>query len=280
VALRIVPRLLLALGLATASCRPAPTGRFDHAQLHSAAEGRAMRYGVLLPPGWDGVSPLPIVVLLHGAGDDETSADREAVVSALDEAVRRGDVPPFILVTPDGDFGFWMNWYDGSHRYRDLVLEEVVPAVRATYPTVEGRAGLHLMGVSMGGGGGLQMWLHDPTRFASATIISAPILDEEETRRFLRRFMPKRAMQRVFGPPGSGVGVDPYVALRSPEALGGSVLIFGAAERDRGGILASNRRFHAHLEAHGVPHHFAVFPGRHDWSAWAPMFAQSLQRAL
>src|SRR5690606_24215274 len=129
--------------------------------LASEVEGRKLAYGVYLPPRsrWDGEERLPLVVLLHGARDDETSADRRRVVEALDEAIEEGTLPPFVMVTPRGELGFWVNWEDGSHRYRDWVLDEVVPDARARYPL---RAeSLHLVGVSMGGGGGLQMWLRE-----------------------------------------------------------------------------------------------------------------------
>ena len=164
----------------------------------------------------------------------------------------------------------------GATDTRTGVLDEVIPQVRAKYPTVEGPQGLHLMGVSMGGGGGMQMWLSDPSRFASATIISAPILNEQDTRKFLRRFMPKRGMEAVFGPEGSGQGVDPYGKLASVEGLQGSRLTFGAATSDIGNILGSNERFHDHLRDRNVPHRFVTFTGRHGWKWWAPMFTYSL----
>lgn len=100
-------------------CAHTPTGRFQYEEIASQSEGRPMRYGVLLPSGWNGKTPLPIVLLLHGAGDDETGADRAGVVEALDGAIADGTLPPFIMVTPNGDRGFWVNWYDGTHRYRD-----------------------------------------------------------------------------------------------------------------------------------------------------------------
>ncbi len=271
-------RLSLAVTLLAStlvSCGHKPIDRLEYKSVQSTSEGREMRYGVYLPRGWDRQTPLPLVVFLHGAGDDETAADRQVVIDALDQGVAAGSIPPFVMVTPNGDRGFWMNWYDGSHNYKDWVLDEVVPQVRAAYPTIEGPAGLHLMGISMGGGGGIQMWLSDPSRFASATIISAPILNEQDIRKFLGRFMPKKGMDRVFGPEGSGRGVDPF-SVTDPAALQGSQLTFGAGTSDLGGILRSNERFHEHLDAAQVPHRFVTFTGAHNWKWWAPMFAYSL----
>ncbi|MCA9708717.1 MAG: hypothetical protein KDK70_22905, partial [Myxococcales bacterium] len=145
---------------------------------------------------------------------------------------------------------------------------------------VEGSAGLHLMGVSMGGGGGMQLWLSDPDRFASATVLSAPILDEADTWDFLRRFVPRRALERVFGTPGSSTGTDPYVALSTPDGLQGTRLLFGAATRDLGRILDSNATFHEHLRTHDVPHRFVAFEGGHGWEAWSKVFPFALCHQL
>jgi enterochelin esterase-like enzyme len=247
-------------------------GRFKYASLASQREGGTRNYSVFLPHGWDEKTPLPLVLLLHGAGDDPSSPDRINVVAPLDAAIERKEIPPFIMVAPEGDRGFWVNWHDGSHHYRDWVLDEVLPAVSARYPIVPGPTGLHLLGVSMGAGGGMQMWLEKPELFASAALLSGPILDHKNTRAFLRHFLPEAVIERAFGPPGAASGRDPYVALQSAEDLHGSRLLFGAAERDREPILESNRQFDAALNARNVPHTFFTFPGRHGWRAWGTAF--------
>jgi len=269
--------LLAACGTtATVGCTHVPGGRLDYVEVQSRSEGQPMRYGVYEPPGWDRRTPLPLVVLLHGAGDDETAADRKAVTERLDRAIAEGRLPPFLMVAPDGDRGLWMDWYDGSHRFKSWVLDEVVPAVRKSHPVLDGPAGLHLVGVSMGGGGGIQMWLAEPARFGSATIISAPILDEAGTRAFLAPYMEPEIMARVFGPPASGHGVDPYAKLSSSAGLEGSRLVFGAAKRDLGAIVDANVAFHDHLAKAGVPHRYVLFSGFHRWTSWAPMLEYSL----
>lgn len=266
--------LLLAM-LASAGCR-APHGRLTYVELHSEAEQRDLRYGVFTPTGWDRDTPLPLVVLLHGRGDDETSADRQVVMDGLEEAIASGRVPPFVMVTPRGERGFWANWYDGTYHWKDWVLEEVVPHVYASYPLIEPAEGMHLVGVSMGGGGGMQMWLSDPRRFASASLLSAPMLDEADSRAMLRRFASPRIVDRVFGPPGAGGGHDPYAVLRTPADLGGSRLLFGAAQGDIPVMLASNRQLHAHLQRLQVPHDYLEFPGKHGWNAWSTAIPYAL----
>lgn len=263
------------LCLLLAACQR-PLGRFEYVTLQSQSEHTALRYGVYLPRGWDRRTPLPLVVLLHGAGDDASSADRRQVVEALDAAQAHGWLRPFVMVAPDGRVGFWSNWYDGSHHFRDWVVREVIPDAYRRFALLPAPEGLHLLGVSMGAGGGLQLWLQTPGTFASASLLSAPILDEAGTRAFLRRFAPDALIQRVFGPPGRATGVDPYAALKRAQDLHGTRLLFGAALSDKAGILAANRAFHTTLVQRQVPHTLVTFPGRHGWRAWAEVFPHVL----
>jgi S-formylglutathione hydrolase FrmB len=132
----------------------------------------------------------------------------------------------------------------------------------------------------MGAGGGMQMWLEKPELFASAALLSGPILDQAGTRAFLARFVSDQLVERVFGPAHDARGRDPYVALKSAEDLHGSRLLFGAATRDRGPILASNRQFSAALTERAVPHTFFTFPGKHGWRAWGTVFPYVLCKQL
>ena len=159
------------------------------------------------------------------------------------------------------------------------VLDDVIPAVRKSHPVIDGPGGLHILGVSMGGGGALQIWLAKPAQFGSATIISAPIFNEPEIRAFLRKYMPPDVMERAFGPPGSGHGVDPY-SLHSRADLQGARLVFGAAERDLDAMVESNAAFDARLTEAAVPHRYVRFAGHHRWTAWAPMIEYSLCHQL
>lgn len=257
-----------------------PLGRFEYITLRSASEHATLRYGAYVPRGWDRTTPLPLVVLLHGAGDDASSADRTEVVEQLDAAIASGQLPPFVMVTPEGQLGFWSNWHDGSHHYRDWVVREVIPDAYRRFSLLPAPQGLHLLGVSMGAGGGLQLWLHTPNTFASASLLSAPILDERGTRAFLQRFTSREAIDRVFGPPGDSSGIDPYAVLRSDADLHGTRLLFGAASDDKPGILSSNQAFHAALRQRHVSHTLVTFPGTHGWRAWAAAFPYVLCRQI
>jgi enterochelin esterase-like enzyme len=243
-----------------------------------------MSYGVYTPPNWDARTPLPLVVFLHGAGDDERVFDKRRVVpEILDEWIADRRLPPFIMAVPDGQRGFWTNWHDGSHRYEDWVMDDVIPQMYERYPIIEGRENLHLMGISMGGAGTLYIALHNRDQFASAAVWSAPIFDVDQTMDFLAGKVFRAApAERMFGPPDrKTVERDiAYGQLRSADDLAGMELLIGAGTRDIPGILPSTRKFQAHLEKNSIPHRYVVYRGGHHWKDWARVFPVALCKHL
>lgn len=269
---------LALLGLLS-GCASAPE-RVVYHSLDSEAERRAMPYAVYTPPGWDGATPLPLVVFLHGAGDDETVLEERAVVvRTFDEWIAAGRLDPFIMVAPNGEQGFWTNWHDGSHNYEDYVVDEIIPDMVARYPIAPGRENLHLMGISMGGAGTMYTTIHHIDRFASATVLSAPLFDVEQTMRFLSGKMLRGIpVERLFGPPDRAKveRSNPFVRLSAAEDLHGTQLLLGVGRSDLPGLLASNRALHEHLDAHDVPHHYLEYRGGHGWRSWSQIFPVAL----
>ena len=269
---------VLAAALSSA-CASAPEN-VSYGSLESQAEGRTMSYSVYTPPGWDGQTPLPLVVFLHGGGDDETVLEEKAQVArTFDEWIEAGDLDPFIMVAPDGEKGFWLNWHDGSHNYEDYVVHEIIPEMYANYPVLEGRENLHLMGISMGGAGTMYTTIHNIDRFASATVLSAPIFDVDMTMDFLDgKFMRGLPLERLFGQPDRDEVAEsnPFVQLQGAEDLQGTKLLVGVGRRDLPGLLKSNRKFHEHLEANAVPHHYIEYSGGHSWRSWSQLFPVAL----
>ncbi|WP_062318128.1 alpha/beta hydrolase [Demequina maris] len=60
--------------------------------------------GVYLPPGYDpdGAEPYPLLVLSHGAGDDEAAWwTQGGAAQLLDHAIADGTIPPVVAITTD-----------------------------------------------------------------------------------------------------------------------------------------------------------------------------------
>ena len=73
----------------------------------SAALAGPMRFSIYLPPAYHAPQEAhrhyPVVYLLHGVGDDERAWPAFGrVEETLDRMIAAGDLPPFIVVMPNG----------------------------------------------------------------------------------------------------------------------------------------------------------------------------------
>lgn len=102
----IVALALAILSLAGRTATGAGTGNSTH---KLAFDGRTRTYEVHLPPNYDGKTPLPVVLNLHGGGGNATVQRRQ---SQMDKTADRFG---FIVVYPEGTsaFGRLLTWNAG-----------------------------------------------------------------------------------------------------------------------------------------------------------------------
>ena len=255
--------------------------RLEHVPVRSAAMNDVwLDYAVYTPPDFRPDERLPLVLFLHGGGDEPANFEKYGVAQRLDQAITEGRAPRAVVVLPRGDNGFWINWWDGSRRYEDWILDELLPEVQRDYHTAPCPEGCHVMGVSMGGAGTLRFALRYPERFRTATVLSAPIFDTKRMLEFVDRrlyglMIPTR---RIFGPPRSPAQVapdDPFLAWQEPGDVELSLFI-GWAAGDRDGIKESNQALTQHLRDHGISHHAEEFEGEHKWTSWSPVIERAM----
>ena len=272
---------LSGLTLVAASCS-SMVRRLDYSSLESAALGRTMRYAVYTPPDFSADEQLPLVVFLHGRGDDETCFDRAGVGQTIDLALARDAAPRCVIVVPDGELGFWENWHDGSHRYRDWVMRDLLPEVRRRFHTSAAREHTHVMGISMGGHGTLRFARLEHDSFSSAAAISAPVMDAEHLLMFCNGFWVRLSIpvSRIWGPTDD-IDVlrrdNLFTLWQRPEDLRGVRVMTCHGTADFPDIVTGNRQFHDHLSERGVAHGYHVYYGRHKWVDWRPLFPEILQ---
>ncbi len=277
--------MLAFAALALAGCASFPR-RLEYARLHSdALRDVWAEYATYLPPDFAPGEHLPLVIFLHGGGDGPDCLDRHGIAARLDEGMRDGSIPRAVIVVPQGDLSFWANWYDGSRRYEDWVLDEVVPAVARRHETRACPEGCHLMGVSMGAEGALRMALHRPAMFASVTAISGPSLDTDRRIAFMNDPLINVLIptHHVFGPTAPRSRIerdDPFLRWRAPADLGATRLYLAWGSRDRDIVRDGSIALHRHLEERAIPHAHREFDGEHGWSSWAPVIDDALRVQL
>lgn len=275
--------VVLASALASA-CATAPK-RMRYAEVASPAMGRPMSYALYTPPGWTRGEALPMFVFLHGGGDAVDCLDKEGITAWLDAQMQAGKVPRATFAVPQGDQGFWANWADGTHRYQDWVVDELLPRAAEELGAPACPEGCHLIGISMGGNGALRLVLERPGHFASVTVLSGPTFDSRGMERMMGNFFLRTfgRLERIFGKVTDEARkrrADPFLQWQSAEDVGALKLFIAHGSDDRAGIGDTNLALHRHLDGMQVPHRYEVFPGGHTWEAWTPVFGEAIRYAV
>lgn len=255
-------------------------------KVKSATLGNEVEYSIYLPSDYETSSRrYPVLYLLHGYTDDETGWTQfgEAHLIA-DKVIMSGEAPPMIIVMPDAGVSWYVNSADGSVKYEDFFIKELIPYVDATYRTRSAKEFRAVAGLSMGGHGSLIMAMKHPDMFAAAAPLSAGVLTESEI-----VDMPDENWNRVFGPP---YGKD----LKGKERLSAHLQqnwILKIVENataddlkkvryyidcgDKDFLIKGNMALHAALIDKKVPHEFRVRDGEHDWTYWRTALPEVLK---
>jgi len=239
-----------------------PTGRIELFEYDSAVTHTRRQANVYLPPGYSPDRKYPVLYLLHGIGGDITEWLRAASPNVvLDNLIAEGKAVPMIVVLPNGRAlpddrpgpnVFAPDQVAGFARFEGDLLDNLVPAIQAKYPTMDDREHRALAGLSMGGGQTLNIGFGHLDTFAWLGAFScAP-----NTK-----------------PPAELVP-DP-VAARAKLRL----IYLSCGNKD--GLINFSQGVHRYLKEQGVPHVWNVDDHGHDGETWAGnlyYFAQAIFR--
>jgi S-formylglutathione hydrolase FrmB len=281
---------------------------------------------IYLPPGYDQEPErrYPVLYFLHGYGAlPPTIASLQAIRAAvprplrpllgglarripsletLDRLILSGELPPFLLVQPDGSLhrqhlhgargldgepswkGSFFSDSPRTGRYAQYVFADVVQQVDRSYRTIAAREGRALLGGSMGGYGALLGGILHPRRFAVVAALS-PVVSFQEllqlqlSRPYYRLLLgPAAAAARgredledlvetcdwVFGEDRrSWARADlGELAMSTPGALREVRLLLNCAEDDEYGLSGPFRRFAGALAGLGLPCELELYTAR------------------
>ena len=262
------------VALLLSACSSFKPEKLSYATMAVNNPNTTMDYGVYTPPGWTPDESLPLVLFLHGGGGNHTSFEKFKANEYFDSQITAGKIPRVILLSPNGKNGFWENWYDGTHNYRDWVLKDVMPKVQNDYNTLACPEHCHLAGISMGGFGVLRFAFFAKERFSSVSAISAPILNEEENKQakksiLIRLLFP---LGKIFGPDFSENYANQKIekVWINDKELQKIRLQLLVGDNDREQIIKANDRFHSLLAKNNIPHDYVIYEGGHKWQYWVP----------
>ena len=246
---------------------------------------RRLRATVLLPDGYDGRREFPVLFLLHGVGDAYDTWPKP----------NRGDIRntargfPGVVVMPEGDRGFFANWWNGGRRgdpgWERYYLDELIPLVERRFRIRPGRRWHAIAGLSMGGLGSTYLATQRPDYFGSAATFSGFVSHQRPEVevglslvggvRYADIFGPQQGFYatghnpskltdnlrhtRLYVTVGDGTP-EPGVASESGTIVAGG-LVEGALRPQSDELVAAARRS-------GVDTTYVPLRGVHDWPYW------------
>ncbi|WP_158609442.1 alpha/beta hydrolase [Kocuria soli] len=151
---------------------------------------------VTLPEDYDESRDYPVLYLLAGTAEGETPAkwvDKAAVEDAT------ADLDAIVVSVDDGSYGWYSDWTvpgDSARAWRSFHLEQVVPWVDSTFPTIDDPQSRAIAGASAGGFGAMTYAEQRPDLFGSAASFSGLLSFDAQADREL-------VMGEVYGLTGS-----------------------------------------------------------------------------
>lgn len=234
---------------------------------HAPSLDRDVRYVVDLPPSYAaGDRRYPVVYALHGLFEDASFWEGRGLAALLAEERQKGALKDFIVVAVDGDNSFFANSPVG--RWQDLVTQDLVAHVDATYRTVTLRGARGLWGVSMGGYAALRIALAEPDRFGAVATHSAMLLSRPPTAEAGADRYQLAAFHRVFGDPidpSRWAANDPLALAEKADAARLPALHLDCGAQDRYGLAAGHTELERRLKARGAALTLDLRPGDHGY---------------
>lgn len=247
---------------------------------------KEVRYTVYLPFDYTTSNRYyPVVYLLHGYTDDDAAWIQFGEANLiLDEAIEKREIPPMILVMPDGGVSWYINNYDGSMRYEDFFFQEFMPFVEAKYRIRTEKRYRGIAGLSMGGYGSLVYSLKHPNVFAACAAFSAAVYTEEEiVQHDSARW--QRIESILYGPHLEGkarltehlLSYNPLHIIQNtfPEILRTVRWYIDCGDDDF--LYRGNAALHVLLRNLNIPHEYRVRDGGHQWSYWRSGLVEGLK---
>ncbi|QGN32141.1 alpha/beta hydrolase family protein [Microlunatus sp. Gsoil 973] len=234
---------------------------------YSDALGLSTSMTVILPQqtrtqigmaGAVGSEPPPVLYLLHGLSDDDTTWLRrtsvERYVAPLGMAV----------IMPQVHRSFYHDQaYGGA--YWTFLSEELPELVGQFFRLSDRREDTFVAGLSMGGYGAMRWALTYPDRFAAAASFSGAVNITGIRTNRVRPDDP-RLSERIFGSDPVPESADLFHLLGTVDRDHSPSLYVSCGTEDR--LIEDNRSYVTAIEEAGLPLRTSFVPGEHEWGLW------------
>ncbi len=213
---------------------------------------------VVVTPDTYGKEKLPVIYLLHGAGDTYTGW-----VSKTKNIEILANTYNVIVVCPDGGRTSWYfdSPIDKNMQYETYVSKELVNAVDSKYNTIKDKSGRAITGLSMGGHGAFYLAFKHQDIWGAAGSMSGG-LD-------IRPFPNNWDIAKRLGSYAENKNVwEENTIVNMTHLLDGKSLklVFECGTHDF--FYPANKKLHEILLYRNIPHDYTERPGRHNWNYW------------
>ena len=256
--------------------------------MQSRILNQEVKFSVYLPENYfENEAHYPVVYLLHGLGDNESSwLEYGRIAQYADLSVSSGEAIPMIFIMPQGFRTYYVNDYQGSFLHQDMFVKELVPHIDSLFRTIPEKQSRATLGYSMGGFGAIMLHLKHPDVFGTLVPLSMSVRTDQQ-------YMTEEASGwdeqwgRLFGAPGL-TGADriteyyknnsPYhvlPALSKNELNNLSIYMVNGDEEQT--LCRSNEELHILMHRLGIPHEYRVIDGGHSFKVWWAALPNSLR---
>lgn len=233
----------------------------------SPALGGRGDVSLFIPSNSEGVTNLPLVILLHGVYCSHWSwpfKGRAHLTAA--EMIATGEIPPMVLAMPSDGL-----WAEGTgylrHEtadYEAWIVEDVIECVGEVVEQVGDS--VFIAGLSMGGYGALRLGAKYPDRFHGISAHSSITCGED-----LQKLINRQPLPFVINHPDE-LNVL-YWMQKNQQSL--PPFRFDCGRDDA--LLPNNQQLHQQLRENNIPHQYEEFPGDHKWPYWAEHLRDTLK---
>ncbi|GAB5527190.1 MAG: alpha/beta hydrolase-fold protein [Roseivirga sp.] len=272
---RLFPTLLLLLLSSTLAL--AQSRLLESLSMDSEILDYDVEYSVYLPEDYEtSQRAYPVVYLLHGYTDDETGWTQFGEVKRLvDEGIASGEIPPMIIIMPDGKVTWYMNDHAGTELWEDMFIKEFMPHVEDKYRIKGKKEFRGISGLSMGGFGSLRLSLTHPDLFAACAGYSSALwtaddftdMGNEGYENMFGKLIGKglKGKQRITNHWKANSIID-LVRNKPLDELKTVRFYFDCGDDDF--LAIANAQLHIEMRRKNLPHEYRVRDGAHTWSFW------------
>lgn len=232
-------------------------GTFREMTFYSGSLDREISYYIYLPPEY-GLAQrrYPVLYMLHGGGGDKDEWPAYGLIDTVDHLIVSKEIRPFLVVLPQGDYGYWVNHINDGPRWADYVAFDLVRHIDSSFRTLPEGERRAVGGLSMGGYGALLISFNQPFIFGAVGAHSPSLRAEHEL----------EELTAVVGTGAEFERRDPVRLAQTARGIERLQIWIDIGEEDP--WLLRAEELHLALERRGIEHEWNVLPGDHSGDYW------------